>query len=80
MMRSERNRPANWRKRIALVTKPAASKLFEQHLRERRLRVMKLFAESTFEVDHTLKSWLEKTGPDRIERTRVKDLLKKLRR
>ena len=53
---------------MALIPKPAVSILFEQHLGERRLRVMRLFAESTFEVDNTLKSWLEKAGPDRIEK------------
>ena len=40
--------------------------LFEQHSRERRMRVMLVYAESTFEVDSALKSWLEKAGPDKI--------------
>ena len=53
---------------MALIPKPPVSILFEQHLQERRLRVMRLFAESTFDVDNTLKGWLEKAGPDRIER------------
>lgn len=42
--------------------------LFEQHLRERRMRVMRLFAESTFEVDDALKTWLEESGPDKRKR------------
>jgi hypothetical protein len=37
--------------------------LFEQHSREGRARVMRLFAESTFDVESTLKDWLEKSGP-----------------
>jgi hypothetical protein len=39
--------------------------LFEQYSRERRARVMRLFAESAFDVDSTLKDWLEKSGPDK---------------
>jgi hypothetical protein len=31
---------------------------------------MRLFAESTFDVDSALKSWLEKAGPNKIRRAR----------
>ena len=51
-----------------LTSQPVISILFEQYLRERRMRVMHLFAESTFDIDLALKSWLEKAGPDRIRR------------
>jgi hypothetical protein len=34
------------------------------------MRVMQLFAESTFEVDNALKNWLEKSGPNRIRKAR----------
>jgi hypothetical protein len=65
-MRSERRRPPDWLRRVAPIPKAAVSILFEQHWQERRLRVMTLFAESTFDVDNTLKTWLEKAGPDKI--------------
>jgi hypothetical protein len=48
----------NWLGRIAwrLMPQPPVSILFEQYLRERRMRVMQLFAESTFDVDNALES------------------------
>jgi hypothetical protein len=52
------------------MPQPPVSILFEQYSRERRMRVMQLFAESTFEVDNALKNWLEKCGPDRIRKAR----------
>jgi hypothetical protein len=50
------------------MPQPRVSILFEQYSRERRMRVMQLFAESTFDVDNALKSWLEKCGPDRTRK------------
>lgn len=53
-----------------LLPQSPVSILFEQYLRERRMRVMQLFAESTFDVDNALKTWLEEVGPDRIRKAR----------
>lgn len=57
---------------VPVETNPAApvSILFEYYARERRMRVMRLFAEGTFDVDNALKSWLEEVGPDRIHNAR----------
>lgn len=49
--------------------------LFEQYSRERRMRVMRLYAESTFDVDSYLKSWLEKAYWDNTRRARPKAIL-----
>jgi hypothetical protein len=35
------------------------------------MRVMRLFAESTFDVDNALKSWLEKAGPKKPRKART---------
>jgi hypothetical protein len=53
-----------------LMPHPPVSILFEQYSQERRMRVMRLFAESTFGVDDALKTWLEKCGPDKIRKMR----------
>jgi hypothetical protein len=62
-----RHRPPTWLRRIIWKVKPRhpAWLLFEQQSRERRARVMRLYAESTFDVDNGLKDWLEKSGPDK---------------
>jgi hypothetical protein len=57
--------------RIARKLAPrSVSILFEQHSRERRMSVMRLFAEGTFDVDNALKDWLEKAGPDKVRKVR----------
>jgi hypothetical protein len=57
-----------------LIPRSSISILFEQYLRERRMRVMRIFAENTFDVDSALKSWLEKAGPDRTRKSRRSEL------
>jgi hypothetical protein len=57
---------SQWR----LIPQPPVSILFEYYSRERRMRVMRLFAEGTFDVDNALKNWLEEVGPDRIHNSR----------
>lgn len=57
------------------MPQPPVSILFEQYSRERRLRVLRLFAESTFDLDNALKSWLEKAGTNKICKGRL-DLVK----
>jgi hypothetical protein len=52
----------------SLLPHPPVSILFEQYSGERRMHVMQLFAQSTFEVDNALKSWSEKCGPDKIRK------------
>jgi hypothetical protein len=68
----ERHRTLNWFGKIAcrLMPLPPVSILFEQYSRERRMRVMRLFAESTFDVDNALKTWLEKAGPNKTRKAR----------
>src|SRR5581483_2270112 len=41
----------------ALSVNPVA-----QHLCERRMRVMRFFPKAAFDIDNTLKDWLEKSG------------------
>lgn len=62
------HRPLNWLGRIAwrLTPRHPVSILLDQYARERRMRAMLLYTESTFEIDGALKSWLEKAGPDKI--------------